>query len=711
MSWLEPPTFAPMRGVIWIVAFLLAGSGLVQAQSGASPLARAVRPTLVDAPLTGMLATLARQSGVPFSYSSTRIGGRRHCHVPPGPPRPLGAVLHEVAGQFRLSYGLLNGQLVLWPASEPAPPGVAELNGLGGPVGRLPATAPGSGRRAKLEALPAPEAKAGAIALASISGHTASLADRAGEHSRALGWGSKTPVRRSQPAGRLGKANVGGLAAWNTAPSAAATAGHRAPSPAVPAIAGASNAGRRSGKENFGPASGLSSSSAPLLLHSKSEFKHRVLRSLADELPLLPCPVRLAQQAPTAAELPALLAAGPAPVPVPRPQLLVRRQPAQVSLVPPLSSNGLANARTVNAYSLNVLAGYSAGVSRLELGGLLNVVRDSVHGLQAAGLANVSGTDVRGIQLAGFVNVNGGAVRGVQGAGMFNVARDDVRGLQVAGFANITGGAARAGRLTDQPTRVRRWLGLPRLLATDPLGQLPVAPSASQRGMLVQLAALANLTGTDVRGVQSAALLNLAHHVTGAQIGLVNVARHVGGAQFGLINIADSVDGVSLGIINIVRHGYLHGEVWTSETLPLNAVVKLGVRRYYTLLGASAEPFGNRVQWAAGIGVGTAGLPKGRFTFSLDLLHWTLAGTLNGANNQAIDNRLLTQLRPAVAWQIERGSHLQLVVAPTLNLAIAWSNDHQPQWDFGANQLLLIDTAGDQSRTRLWPGLQVGLRF
>ena len=698
---------------------MLAGSTLAGAQPGASPLARAVRPALTDAPLAGMLATLSRQSGVPFSYSSTRIGGLRRCHLRPGPPRPLGAVLHEVAGQFRLSYGLLNGQLVLWPAAEPAPLGIAELNGLGYTGSPRPASVAGPVLPKTAAPLPAPEVPAAApaaapaaLAPAGLRGHSGSSAGRAGGRGPLVESNFRSTVKRSHSASSASKTRVAGVASVNAA-QGATTAGHRTPGLAVPAGDAASRifrASRHSGGKTVGSARDFSSTATPLLLPPKAGGSSGLTRRLAAELFLPPRVVVLAPDARVADAPPALLATTPVPEPGRLPQM-VRRQRVQVSLLPPLSSNGLANARSVNDYSLNVLAGYSAGVSRLELGGLLNVVRDSVHGLQAAGLANVTGTDVRGMQLAGLANVNGGAMRGVQAAGFVNIARDDARGLQIAGLANFTGGAARARSRPDQPTRLRRWLGLPRLLATNPLGQLPAAPSSSQHGLLVQAAALANLTGTDVRGLQTSALLNVAHRVGGVQFGLVNVARRVRGVQFGLINIADSVDGVSLGILNVVRHGYLHGEVWASETLPLNAVLKLGVRRYYTLLGVAAEPFGNRVQWAGGFGVGTAGRPHGRFTLSLDALQWTLAGSSDNANYETLDARLLTQLCPAVAWQLERQGHVQLVVAPTLNLAIAWSNDHQPQWDFGANQLLLINTAGAQSRTRLWPGLHVGLRF
>ena len=387
------------------------------------------------------------------------------------------------------------------------------------------------------------------------------------------------------------------------------------------------------------------------------------------------------------------------------------KREAQATLLAPLGTNWLRNSRTSNRYSLNVLAGHAAGVRRLEIGGLLNVVRDTVRGVQLAGLANVVGTATQGLQAAGLVNILGGSMRGVQAAGLANIIRDDARGVQLAGLVNIVGGAATAAADTNRPVRLRRWLGLPRLLATDPAAATPGAASAaSLPGPLLQAAGLANLTGTDVRGLQTSPLLNVGRRISGAQLGLVNVARHVRGTQIGLVNIADSVSGAGLlGILNIVRHGgYRRGEVWASETLPLNAVLKLGVMRYYTILGAATQPLGTRVRWAGGFGIGTAGAPRGRFTYSLDLMQW---GLTEPGQEITGELRLLTQLRPALAWQMEANGHLQLVASPTLNLALAVNNTTPPTWDFGDNQLLLLNQTTNSTIWRLWPGIQLGLRF
>ena len=634
----------------WLLLLLLGvaypvGVAQGQAASSATVLARPVRiPHTGILTLAQALGLLSRQSGVPISYSSSRIGAGRRCQLRGGPARPLGAVLAEVLAPAGVAAGLLGGQVVLWPVREPMPAGV------------VLAVAP-------------------AVPLA------------AGGAAKPM---SKTAVNDEAAA----KRSVGSVG-----PIKSLLVARREAQPG----AGAEN---RSKTRAF---RSLHSSLTGVVVSSESSRSpKRTGQALKVLLPLAARPViafvPLAQPQPSAL---VCLALPPASA-----RLALARRLVQVSLVPPLSTNGVANSRTVNALSLNIGAGYAAGVRGAEIGGLLNVVRDSVRGVQAAGLLNLTGTDVRGVQLAGLGNVGGGGMRGLQAAGSFNVARDDVRGLQVAGLFNLVGGAGRARLRPGQPTRVRRWLGLPRLLATDPGASLPASPSTGQAGRLVQAAGLANLTGTDVRGVQTATFLNVARRVRGFQFGLVNVARSVHGVQFGLLNFADSATGVPVGLFNIVhRNGYRRGEVWTSESLPLNAVFKLGVQRYYTIFGAAAEPFANRVEWAAGFGLGTAGRPHGRFTLSLDLVQWTLAGSTADPDAARVDTRLLTQLRPALAWQIEAQGHLQLVVSPTLNLAVAWQNDGQPAWDFGAGQWLWINTAGPQSRTRLWPGVQLGLRF
>ncbi|WP_310395873.1 hypothetical protein [Hymenobacter sp.] len=655
--------------------------------------------------LAHVLDEASRQSKVSISYSSTRLATSRRVYLPAGPPRPLRAVLSDVLGAQHIDYGLLSGQVVLWPARQVTPPGVTNLNGR-----PTPAEA-GMGRAgpARPPAAPVdrPAANPAALARAQMSS-TVTSASEAGS--------ATAPRGAAAPRGVLGRSGRG--LPWR--PAAGVPGKVRAAAAVVPAVAAsrsmrasrsvdrsAYQAGKRAGvaKSGMAPAAGTTGTAPASGAASATGAGLPARAGVA--VPELTALVVRAVVEP--GRLPGVMPLAPLPASAAT-RVANTRRLAQVGLVYPLSTNGRANARTINGVSVNLLAGYAAGVRAVEVGGLVNVVRDSVRGFQAAGLLNVTGTGVRGVQLAGLANLTGGAVSGLQGAGLLNAVRDDARGIHVAGLLNVAGGAGRATSRPDQPTRVRRWLGQPRRLATDPLAQLPAAPSTAAPGPVVQVAGLANLTGMDVQGLQTASVLNVARRVRGVQFGLVNVARHVRGVQFGLINVADSVDGVALGLVNIVRHGYLKGEVWASESLPLNAVVKLGVRRYYTVLGAAAEPFGNRVQWAAGFGIGTAGRPRGRFTLSLDVVQWTLAGSSDDFAEQT-DARLLTQLRPALAWQIEREGHLQLVVAPTLNLAIAWRNDGQPAWDFGANQLLFIDTAGGQSRTRLWPGLQVGLRF
>lgn len=158
--------------------------------------------------------------------------------------------------------------------------------------------------------------------------------------------------------------------------------------------------------------------------------------------------------------------------------------------------------------------------------------------------------------------------------------------------------------------------------------------------------------------------------------------------------------------INFLREPYLHGEVWGSESLPLNAAAKLGAQRISLVVGVASGPFGRRTGLTGGVGLGTAGAARGRFTPSLDIIYWFLASD----RDDDVSHAALVQLRPAVAWQLRQGGQLQLFGGPTLNLATAQHNGSR-RWSFGQDQWLWASDTDDLHITRLWPGVQVGLRF
>ena len=166
-------------------------------------------------------------------------------------------------------------------------------------------------------------------------------------------------------------------------------------------------------------------------------------------------------------------------------------------------------------------------------------------------------------------------------------------------------------------------------------------------------------------------------------------------------------------LASLLHPSYLHGEAWGSESLPFNAAVKVGIPRIYLVLGVAAGPFDHQSGGAAwGVGLGTAGRPRGRFTPSLDVLHWFLSGP--GGDRDAPHDQL-TQLRPALAWQFKQGGRWQLVGGPTLNLA---TGRRPPgpgpgpfRWPLGQHQWLWVNSDDGPSLLRLWPGVQLGVRF
>jgi hypothetical protein len=112
----------------------------------------------------------------------------------------------------------------------------------------------------------------------------------------------------------------------------------------------------------------------------------------------------------------------------------------QLSVLPFLGTNRLLSGSITNKYSVNVLMGYSGGVSKLEIGGLLNGVRRDVNGLQLAGIGNIVGGKLYGVQASSSFNIAGHILKGVQISTGFNVTIKESNGWQIApvNFAHRT---------------------------------------------------------------------------------------------------------------------------------------------------------------------------------------------------------------------------------------------------------------------------------
>lgn len=359
----------------------------------------------------------------------------------------------------------------------------------------------------------------------------------------------------------------------------------------------------------------------------------------------------------------------------------------QVTLVPGIGTNRGLGGRVINDYSVNVLIGYSLGVRKLEVGGLLNLISEEVQGVQLAGFGNIVGGSTQGVQaagfmntvrnnagpvqLAGFLNTVGGKTNGLQMAGFANTVRGDVTGVQVAGFLN-------ANRHTAQA---------------------------------VQLAGFANIVGGDALGWQVAGFTNIVHgQLTGWQLsGFLNVAKDVvSGRQLGFINVAHSSEKTPVGFFSYVeQNGYRNMEVSANEVTPLNLTFRTGVRSFYNLFTVGVNP-GTNV-WSYGYGLGTTTAERRGWSLRIE----GAAHRLNRLNERidTENDNLLLRLSPAVTRQF--GPRLGMSAGPTLNAYYADDMTYNPLRDKALPAVTVSPNGPGDGRDNWsgWIGWQVGLHY
>jgi hypothetical protein len=364
---------------------------------------------------------------------------------------------------------------------------------------------------------------------------------------------------------------------------------------------------------------------------------------------------------------------------------------AQISLLPYLGTNAMKSARISNRLSINLLWGHNAGVEGVEVGGLVNSIRNDVKGVQVAGLGNAVGHDVIGSQIGGMFNIAGDTIFGVQAAGVFNIAGQG-NAIQTAGVFNIAG---------------RDFAGV------QASGLFNVAGENSRS---LQAAGLFNTSRGDAR-LQVAGLFNVSRGTKVGQVSsLINVAKSVKGFQIALLNVADTVNGVSIGLLNFIRKGYNRVEIAGSDAFFGNLSFKIGVKPFYNILylGAritkapSSIP-NNEIReltWGLGYGLGTTIPFSRRFLVNLEAVFIKV----NEREPWTPGLHQMYQFR--LPFDLRTGRRSSIFAGPTFN--ILQSKRFSTEYGFGGSELVKkpwFDRMEGLKRTQGWMGFNVGIRI
>jgi hypothetical protein len=387
----------------------------------------------------------------------------------------------------------------------------------------------------------------------------------------------------------------------------------------------------------------------------------------------------------------------------------------QFSFLPFVGTNHALSGNVYNKYSVNALGGYSRGVKRLEIGGLFNIVRenvtgvqagglfniagDTVQGLQAAGLFNLSGRHVEGVQSAGLINSNLGTLKGVQAAGLVNINRKSLEGVQAAGLVNICDAKSKGFMAAGLLNSAKSCEGFA-------LAGLVNAVADTMSGPM--LAGLINVSRYSADGVQVAGLINVtAGGSVALQVaGLINIAMHVEGLQLGLLNFADTASGVPFGFFSFVRKGIHQVEFSGDEIMPMNVSFRSGVPAVYNIFSAGINPGGKKQTWQFGYGLGTSFCIGGRLRSDL---------SVTGHHLSKGDFYFETSELYRLYWGIEYriGRKVTIAGGPVYNLYLSDTRGSMYESDYsGIAPYHFFDSTGSEGyNAKSWVGGRLAIRF
>lgn len=392
--------------------------------------------------------------------------------------------------------------------------------------------------------------------------------------------------------------------------------------------------------------------------------------------------------------------------------------PVQISIIPPLSTNGKENENMVNHFSLNLPVGYSGGLDGVELGWLANIENGNVSGVQVSGFTNLVHGNVEGVQYAGFLNWQSGRLEGIQVAGFLNVSGSDSSNVfQVAGFANTHPGDLYGGQIAGFLNNNGGYIIGSQVAGFLNVGSGPISGA--------QIAGFASINKGNTHGAQVSGFMNVGRNTLGSQVsgflnvnkfdikgsqvaGFLNVAGKVRGSQIGVFNFADTVSGVQIGLINYARKGYRRWEVFGAETMKANIAFKMGSRSFHNIFLAGVNPESEKPKWSYGFGFGMEHEMGRHFLLNLDLVCNQIIENESVVNQ---DLNLFNQFKVLFGYRPARRT--TIFAGPTVNVAVSRVVNRETG---KIGTVLIPDWAPFQetfgpTKVAIWVGGNVGIRF
>jgi hypothetical protein len=369
-----------------------------------------------------------------------------------------------------------------------------------------------------------------------------------------------------------------------------------------------------------------------------------------------------------------------------------------VSVIPYIGTNHLLSVNTVNKYALNIIGGYSLGTEVMEIGGLFNIDRGNVKGVQIAGLFNLVGDSVKGAQVAGVLNITGKQMAGFQQAGFMNINIGGMKGMQIGGLLNLNtkkmSGVTFAGVGTISDT-----LAGAAIAGTFNWNQY------SDKSM--EMSCFVNHSTHGKNNCQLTGYVNSTQHgTTRFQIAaFVNRADTLTGLQLGIFNYANSVSGIPIGFLSIVKNGYHKLEVSSDELKFGTIAYCTGVPKFYNIFFIGRN-YNKLNLWTIGYGAGSDHILKDRWKVCFNLTTQKIAAS----NSPRVNPNVLNKFYVGAGFRVS--SKFSIDLGPTFNLYICntHAKDYLPTFDQLSANYFYNHTTG-ATNLKMWVGAKISLKF